>query len=115
MASLASVKAAVEEFTAKEKQLHILINNAGVMGLPYALSEDGYEIQWATNYMGPYLFTKLLIPTLLATSGEVRVVNLTSSGHASAPKSGIVFDNVNLPDGGPMFGAPSYFLARIYI
>lgn len=53
---------------AREQRLDILVLNAGVMVVPPALTEDGYEMQWATNQMGHALLTKLLLPTLLRTA-----------------------------------------------
>jgi NAD(P)-dependent dehydrogenase (short-subunit alcohol dehydrogenase family) len=49
--SLASVTKFVSEFKAKNLPLHLLLNNAGVMACPFALSEDGYESQFATNHV----------------------------------------------------------------
>jgi NAD(P)-dependent dehydrogenase (short-subunit alcohol dehydrogenase family) len=72
------------------------------MGIPYSESPQGYESQWATNYMGHYLLTRLLLPTLLATAatspkGSVRIVNVSSNGHELfPPKPGIDFEDVNL-------------------
>ncbi|KAH8099800.1 NAD-binding protein [Cristinia sonorae] len=70
LANLKSVRHAAEEFMSKEKQLHILINGAGIMYLTSApgyneITEDGYDIQWGSNVVGPFLFIKLLIPALL--------------------------------------------------
>jgi NAD(P)-dependent dehydrogenase (short-subunit alcohol dehydrogenase family) len=62
--------------------------NAGVMALPASTSVDGYEIQFATNHLGHALLAKLLLPTMLATAekgADVRIVNLTSMAHGSAP------------------------------
>ncbi|KAF7972028.1 hypothetical protein HWV62_19245 [Athelia sp. TMB] len=87
LADLKSVKAAVAAYTVKESQLHILINNAGVMYTPLEqITTDGYDMQFGTNVLGPFYFTKLLLPTLLATAsqcpaGKVRVVSSTSSAH----------------------------------
>jgi NAD(P)-dependent dehydrogenase (short-subunit alcohol dehydrogenase family) len=98
---LTSVKSAAADFTSKEPRLHGLINNAGIMALPFELSKDGYEAQWQTNYLSHYLLTSLLLPTLLSTarvsqSGDVRIVNVTSVGHNFfAPKKGIDFDDIN--------------------
>ncbi|THU80706.1 NAD(P)-binding protein [Dendrothele bispora CBS 962.96] len=87
LADLKSIKAAVEEFTSKEKELHVLFNNAGVM-MPELedLTIQGYDLQFGTNVLGHFFLTKLLLPTLISTaqnspSGKVRVVNTSSSGH----------------------------------
>ncbi|EIW79062.1 NAD(P)-binding protein [Coniophora puteana RWD-64-598 SS2] len=87
LASLRSVKAAAEEFMRQEVQLDILFNNAGVMVPPVdLLTEDGYDLQFGTNVLGHFYFTKLLLPLLASTarrtaSGHVRVVTTSSSGH----------------------------------
>ncbi|KAF2689584.1 oxidoreductase-like protein [Lentithecium fluviatile CBS 122367] len=96
LTSFSSITEAVRSFTAKEKRLDLLINNAGVMAMPYSLTEEGYEIQFGTNHMGHALLTKLLLPVLLETAKEpnadVRIVNLTSMGHYMAPSGGIIWD-----------------------
>lgn len=68
--------------------------------------------------MGHYLFTKLLMPTLVKTAATakdpVRIVNLSSDGHAMAPKGGILFDNIDQPTSGTMFGTPPLYLSRYF-
>ncbi|KDN46611.1 short chain dehydrogenase [Tilletiaria anomala UBC 951] len=87
LADLESVKEAVSEFIAKEKRLHILLNNAGVMALPYSLTKQGLELQNGTNVIGHAFLTFLLLPTLVRTSRDpalkhsVRVVQVSSMGH----------------------------------
>ncbi|KAK7682520.1 hypothetical protein QCA50_014320 [Cerrena zonata] len=67
LASLASVRKAAEEFLSKEKELHQLYLNAGVMAPPVdQLTSDGYDLQFGTNVIGHFLLTKLLLPALLA-------------------------------------------------
>ncbi|CAK1354494.1 unnamed protein product [Cercospora beticola] len=94
LTSLASVKDAAEEFKARSDRLDILINNAGIMAVPYSKTKDGYEIQFGTNHIGHALLTKLLLPTLLKTAdqpgSDVRIVNVSSIGHMIAP--GIIYD-----------------------
>ncbi|KAL2430858.1 Short-chain dehydrogenase/reductase drtF [Exophiala dermatitidis] len=99
--SLASVVSAAEEFIRKETALHGLVNNAGIMATPFEMTKDGYEAQWQTNYLAHWVLTARLLPLLLQTSrdlppGSVRVVNLSSSGHYSAPKGGINFSDTAL-------------------
>ncbi len=63
--------------------LDVLINNAGVMALPYARTVDGFEMQFGTNHLGPFLLTGLLLDQLVA-SGNGRVVALASNAHKIA-------------------------------
>lgn len=49
LSSFASVKAAAETFQSAESELHILINNAGAVGLPPSLTADGYDVQWSVG------------------------------------------------------------------
>ncbi|KAL1410288.1 hypothetical protein Q8F55_004294 [Vanrija albida] len=77
--SLASVRKGAEEIAAKG-QLDILINNAAVMMTPYGKTSDGFETQFGTNYIAPWLLTNLLLPNLLK-SAHPRVVFVSSMGH----------------------------------
>lgn len=102
---LSSVVSAAKSFSSQQPKLHGLINNAGIMAVPFEKSKDGYESQWQTNYLSHWLLTYHLLPTLLATAkvsqpGDVRIVNVTSMGHAMAPKSGINFQDINQEKGG---------------
>lgn len=87
LGDLKAIKASAEEFLSKETQLHILVNNAGVMSPPIELvTADGYDLQFGTNVLGHYYFTKLLLPILTLTAkatpeGKVRVVNVASCAH----------------------------------
>lgn len=80
---LKSVVATAENFKAQETSLHILINNAGIMAVPYEITKDGYEIQYQVNFVAPFLFTFELLPALQAdtTVEKPRVVFLSSIGH----------------------------------
>jgi NAD(P)-dependent dehydrogenase (short-subunit alcohol dehydrogenase family) len=95
LSSFASIKAAADTLTESTDRLDILLNNAGVMANPAALTKDGYEIQFGTNHMGHALLTRLLLPTLQKTAAaqgataDVRIVNLSSRGHMWAPKGGL--------------------------
>lgn len=63
--------------------IHVLVNNAGIMAVPFARTVDGLESQLATNHFGPFLLTGLLLPQLVA-SGGARVVTHSSSAHRRA-------------------------------
>ncbi|MFD8543975.1 oxidoreductase [Streptomyces sp. NPDC059649] len=64
-------------------RLDLLINNAGVMALPYRTTADGFEMQFGTNHLGHFALTGLLLPRLLATPGA-RIVSVSSMLHALA-------------------------------
>ncbi|KAH9945581.1 NAD(P)-binding protein [Amylocystis lapponica] len=87
LSNLASVRKAAEEFLSHETELHVLFNNAGVMCTPRnQTTVDGYDLQFGTNVVGPFLFTQLLMPTLIAGAkaspdGRARIIT-TSSGAA---------------------------------
>ncbi|KAK7055765.1 NAD(P)-binding protein [Favolaschia claudopus] len=83
LADLNSVKRAAQEFM--QNASCILFNNAGVMGPPIEqLTSQGYDMTFGTNVLGPFYFTKLLLPTLIATAAAegkpARVINTASSG-----------------------------------
>jgi len=100
LTSFSAIKKAADDFTSRSDRLDLLINNAGVMAMPYALTKENYEIQFGTNHMGHALLTKLLMPTLLKTAeqpgSDVRVINLSSEGHLMPPKGGISYDQAAL-------------------
>ena len=77
LADLASVRRAAAEVGERYGRLDLLINNAGVMAPPRTLSRDGFELQFATNHLGHFMLTLLLLP-LLRQSPAARVVHVTS-------------------------------------
>lgn len=84
LSSLSSVRVAANQVLARHPQVHVLINNAGVMFTPFERTAEGFELQLGTNHFGHFLFTALLVPALLA-GAPARVVNLSSDGHRIAP------------------------------
>ncbi len=82
VADLTSVRLAASQARAVGP-IHTLVNNAGVMATPYARTSDGFEQQLATNHLGPFLLTGLLLPQLVE-SGEGRVVAVSSQMHRLA-------------------------------
>ncbi|MFD0314874.1 oxidoreductase [Streptomyces flavalbus] len=75
----------VREFAAayRHERLDLLVNNAGVMALPYGTTVDGFETQFGVNHLGHFALTGLLLPALLATP-DARVVTVSSMMHALA-------------------------------
>ncbi len=77
VSDLASVRQAAAQV---EGPLHLLVNNAGVMAVPHERTADGFELQMATNHLGPFALTGLLLPRLVE-SGDGRVVGISSQFH----------------------------------
>jgi len=98
LASLQSVKDAAAKFSAESDRLDILLLNAGVMAIPPAVTEEGYEIQFGTNHVGHALLTKLLVPVLDKTAKSsdagVRIVSLGSYAHNYTATGGIDFKSL---------------------
>ncbi|KAG9297689.1 hypothetical protein G9A89_011204 [Geosiphon pyriformis] len=92
--NLKQIKKAADDFLAKGLPIHILVNNAGIMAVPYGLSEDGIESQFATNHLGHFLWTTTLLPRIEA-SAPARIVTVSSYGHNIVPSGGIDFENLN--------------------
>ncbi|XP_028932174.1 retinol dehydrogenase 12-like isoform X2 [Ornithorhynchus anatinus] len=80
LADTKSIRAFADRFLAEEKQLHILINNAGVMMCPYSKTADGFEMHLGVNHLGHFLLTHLLLGRL-KESAPARVVNVSSLAH----------------------------------
>ena len=78
LADLSSVRAFAAE--QGDRPLDVLVNNAGVMGIPPRLSADGFELQLGTNHLGHFALTGLLLPALLQRPGA-RVVTVSSFVH----------------------------------
>ena len=90
LSSLASVRKFAQEFQEKHDQLAVLINNAGVMMTPYTETDEGFELQFVSNYLGHFLLTGLLLPNLLKTP-QSRIVSLSSLIHKNGK---IKFDDL---------------------
>lgn len=101
LCSFSSIRAFAKEFIALNIPLNILINNAGIMFCPFQLSEDGIELQFATNHLGHFLLTNLLLDKMKETaknSGiQGRIVNLSSVAHIHTYWEGVLFDHINDP------------------
>jgi NAD(P)-dependent dehydrogenase (short-subunit alcohol dehydrogenase family) len=82
LSSLAEVRRAASEFKQKYPRLHVLINNAGGVNAERKVTPEGLEYTFATNYLAPFLLTELLLDVLKA-SAPARIVNVSSTGHAS--------------------------------
>ncbi|NXQ80036.1 RDH12 dehydrogenase, partial [Nyctibius grandis] len=80
LADTKSIREFAEKFLAEEKELHILINNAGVMLCPYSKTADGFEMHLGVNHLGHFLLTFLLLERLKQCA-PARIVNVSSLAH----------------------------------
>ena len=80
LASLSSIRSFASRIAASYDGIDLLINNAGVMAIPRATTEDGFEMQFGTNHLGHFALTGQLLPSLLSRTGS-RVVTVSSTAH----------------------------------
>lgn len=80
LADLSSVQDAASQILDLTPQVDVLINNAGIMAVPFKVTVDGFESQIATNHFGHFALTAALLPALLAAK-SARVVTLASIAH----------------------------------
>ena len=97
LAALSDVRRLADAVVRRTDRLHILVNNAGIGtahgGVRRSVSRDGVELRFAVNYLAGFLLTRLLLPTLRASS-PARIVNVASIGQMP-----IDFDDVMLERG----------------
>jgi NAD(P)-dependent dehydrogenase (short-subunit alcohol dehydrogenase family) len=91
LTSLDSVRSAARALRAAYPRIDLLINNAGVMWTPKQVTTDGFELQFATNHLGHFALTGLLLDHLLPVRGS-RVVTVSSLGHRL--RAAIHFDDL---------------------
>jgi NAD(P)-dependent dehydrogenase (short-subunit alcohol dehydrogenase family) len=97
LASLASVRAFASAI-GDEPKLDLLVNNAGVMRVPTRqTTADGFELQFGTNFLGPFALTALLLP-ILRRAASPRVTTV-SSGAANMGLRAIRFDDLQWVEG----------------
>ena len=80
LASLESIRNFADDFKENYDRLDILLNNAGIMLIPYGRTEDGFERTVGTNHLGHFALTGLVLERLIKTPGA-RVVNVASNAH----------------------------------
>lgn len=80
LGSLASVGAFADAFASEHPRCDVLVNNAGIMALPYGMTEDGFERQLGVNHFGPFALTGLMLGSLRRGS-DARVVTVSSLFH----------------------------------
>ncbi len=82
LTSQESIRQLAENIQQHHQQLHVLINNAGVANLTRRETVDGFEMEFAVNYLAPFLLTNLLLDKLKAST-PARIVNVSSNAHKS--------------------------------
>jgi NAD(P)-dependent dehydrogenase (short-subunit alcohol dehydrogenase family) len=80
LASLSAVREFVSHYSQKYQRLDVLINNAGIYCTNREETQDGFEKTIGTNYLGPFLFTNLLLPVLTRVP-EGRIINVASNAY----------------------------------
>jgi NAD(P)-dependent dehydrogenase (short-subunit alcohol dehydrogenase family) len=95
LSDLSSIRSFAQSFEEKFEKLDLLINNAGVMALPFGKTRQGFEMTFGTNHLGHFALTGLLLKCLRNTSGS-RVVTLSSLAHVSGKMD---FSNLNAEKG----------------
>jgi NAD(P)-dependent dehydrogenase (short-subunit alcohol dehydrogenase family) len=101
LADLASVRACAGKVAATVDRLDVLMNNAGVMAVPFSRTADGFELQLGTNHLGHFALTGLLLPVLRQARAP-RVVTTSSNVHRAGR---INWDDLVPP--GPAAGTPA--------
>lgn len=99
LADFGSVRQAASAFQQRGQPLDVLINNAGLLGVDdrVRFNADGFEMIFASNYLGHFLLTYLLLPELLA-AGSARLLAVSSQthipGYGAGPEPDFDFDNL---------------------
>ena len=97
LSSQKAIRELVENFKKTYDQLHVLINNAANFDFTLknpVLTEEGVEVIFATNHLGPFLLTNLLLD-VMEKSAPSRIINVASKGLITYPRLTIEFDNLN--------------------
>ncbi|KAJ7653203.1 short-chain dehydrogenase [Mycena polygramma] len=113
LASLDAVRSAAAEVNAYPEHIDVLINNAASSLCSFSLTTDGFERQIATAHLGPFLFTALILPKILAsqtTSSTPRVVYVASGAHAWC--DGVDFEELERPNPSTYKGMRAYAQAK---
>ncbi|MCA4132992.1 SDR family NAD(P)-dependent oxidoreductase [Arthrobacter sp. M4] len=120
LSSQASIRSAALEFLSRHEQLDVLVNAAGVFRKARHVTADGLELTFATNVMGYFLLTKLLLDALkraAADAGTARVVNIASRYGNGPFTTKIDFDDLQTATGkySTMRSTPPTMLARVLL
>jgi NAD(P)-dependent dehydrogenase (short-subunit alcohol dehydrogenase family) len=90
LSSQASVRQLAQHFKQQYARLDVLVNNAGAFNMQRTLTVDGLEMTFATNHLGPFLLTDLLLDRLKA-SAPSRIINVSSVASRAAKSTLMTF------------------------
>ncbi len=107
--SLADVRCMADDIKRENDELHVLVNNAGNFYKDKQVSNDGYEMTFAVNFLAPVLLTNLLLD-LIKSSAPARIVHVASTAHQSAP---IPLDWDNLQGEKSYSGYDAYAISKL--
>lgn len=110
LGSPAAVRRGAEQILARVPALHVLVNSAGIFADERVITDDGIELTFAVNHLGPFLLTELLAPRLEASAAEVpsRVINVASIAHT---RGRIHIDDLTLANG--WTGYAAYAMSKL--
>lgn len=106
---LAAVRESAAALLARDRPIHLLINNAGLAG-QRGVTEDGYELHFGVNHLGTFLFTALLLDRL-RRSAPARIVTVSSRAHYDA-RAGIDYAALRQPTPS-LTGLPEYAVSKL--
>ncbi|KAI0533818.1 hypothetical protein GGR58DRAFT_94643 [Xylaria digitata] len=104
-----SVRRAAKTVSATVEKIDIIINNAAIMACPWSKTNDGIESQFATNYLGHFLLTNLLLENTVRMDGA-RIINTASTAGAGGE---VDFDDVNFKDGKTYVPVAAYAQSKV--
>nr|XP_009792801.1 PREDICTED: dehydrogenase/reductase SDR family member 12 isoform X2 [Nicotiana sylvestris] len=85
ISSVNDVKSFASRFCSKDVPVHVLVNNAGLLESNRVITQEGYELSFATNVLGTYTLTELMLPLLEKAAPDARVITVASGGMYTAP------------------------------
>ncbi|MFJ5955386.1 SDR family NAD(P)-dependent oxidoreductase [Paenarthrobacter sp. NPDC092416] len=120
LSNQASIRVAVEEFLSRHDELHVLVNAAGVFRKERHVTSDGLELTFATNVMGYFLITNLLLDALkrgASTAQASRIVNIASKYSGGPNVTKIDFDDLQTAKGSYSYlrSTPPTMLGRVLL
>jgi NAD(P)-dependent dehydrogenase (short-subunit alcohol dehydrogenase family) len=112
LGSLKGVRSGATHVLERVKPLHVLVNNAGIFASERVVTDDGVELTFAVNYLGPFLLTELLLPRLLESASASgipsRIINVASIAHT---RGRIHLDDLTLARG--WTGYAAYAMSKL--